>query len=225
MAPARLSHRALRAELIATARRMNALGINQGKSGNLSHRIPEGFLVTPTGMDYDALKPADIVAMSFDGSHQGSRLPSSEWRFHRDIMAARPEVNAVLHAHSVFATTLACLGREIPAFHYMVAVAGGDTVRCAPYATFGTEELSRHAVAALEDRKACLLANHGMIAVGASLQDVLRLAVEVETLAAIYWRALQIGKPNLLDRAEMTRVIEKFKTYGQQPKPARAARR
>lgn len=225
MAPARLSHRALRAELIATARRMNALGINQGKSGNLSHRIPEGFLVTPTGMDYDALKPADIVAMSFDGSHQGSRLPSSEWRFHRDIMAARPEVNAVLHAHSVFATTLACLGREIPAFHYMVAVAGGDTVRCAPYATFGTEELSRHAVTALEDRKACLLANHGMIAVGASLQDVLRLAVEVETLAAIYWRALQIGKPNLLDRAEMTRVIEKFKTYGQQPKPARAARR
>ena len=225
MAPARLSHRALRAELIATARRMNTLGINQGKSGNLSHRIPEGFLVTPTGMDYDALKPADIVAMSFDGSHQGSRLPSSEWRFHRDIMAARPEVNAVLHAHSVFATTLACLGREIPAFHYMVAVAGGDTVRCAPYATFGTEELSRHAVAALEDRKACLLANHGMIAVGASLRDVLRLAVEVETLAAIYWRALQIGKPNLLDRAEMTRVIEKFKTYGQQPKPARAARR
>jgi L-fuculose-phosphate aldolase len=225
MAPARLSHQALRAELIATARRMNTLGINQGKSGNLSHRIPKGLLVTPTGMDYGALKPADIVAMSFDGSHRGPRLPSSEWRFHRDIMAARPEVNAVLHAHSVFATTLACLGREIPAFHYMVAVAGGDTIRCAPYATFGTEELSRHAVAALENRRACLLANHGMIAVGTNLQEALRVAVEVETLAAIYWRALQIGKPILLDQAEMSRVIEKFKTYGQQPKPARAARR
>jgi len=216
MSGSRLVHRALRQEIIATARRMNALGINQGKSGNLSHRIPDGFLVTPTGMDYDALEPADIVAMGFDGVHRGTRLPSSEWRFHRDILAARPDVNAVVHTHAMFATTLACLGREIPAFHYMVAVAGGDSIRCAPYATFGTEELSRYAVRALEGRKACLLANHGMIAVGDTLKAALALAVEVETLAAMYWRALQVGKPNLLDAAEMARVIEKFRTYGQQ---------
>ena len=211
-----LAHRALRLALIATARRMNALGINQGKSGNLSHRIPGGFLVTPTGMAYDALGPSDIVPMRFDGTYGGKRLPSSEWRFHRDILAARPEVNAVIHTHAMFATTLACLGREIPPFHYMIAVAGGDTIRCAPYATFGTEGLSRHAVTALRDRKACLLANHGMIAVGVDLDSTLALAVEVETLAAMYWRALQVGKPKLLGRAEMKRVIEKFRTYGQQ---------
>jgi L-fuculose-phosphate aldolase len=216
MSPPRLVHRALREEIIATARRMNALRINQGKSGNLSHRIPEGFLVTPTGMDYDTLTPGDIVPMSFDGSHSGPVLPSSEWRFHRDILAARPEVNAVIHTHAMFATTLACLGREIPAFHYMVAVAGGDSIRCAPYVTFGTEELSRHAVRALEGRKACLLANHGMIAIGDTLKAALALAVEVETLAAMYWRALQVGEPNLLDAAEMARVLEKFRTYGQQ---------
>lgn len=205
-----------RQALIATARRMNALGINQGKSGNLSRRIRGGFLVTPTGMAYDALEPADIVPMRFDGTYRGKRLPSSEWRFHRDILAARPEVNAVIHTHAMFATTLACLGRDIPPFHYMIAVAGGDTIRCAPYATFGTEELSRHAVMALRDRRACLLANHGMIALGADLDSALALAVEVETLAAMYWRALQVGKPKLLGRAEMKRVIEKFRTYGQQ---------
>jgi len=209
----------LRKAIIAAACRMNDLGINQGKSGNLSARIPRGFLVTPTGMPYDALKPADIVAMDFKGAHRGKRLPSSEWRFHRDILAARPEVNAIVHTHAVFATTLACLRREIPPFHYMVAVAGGDSIRCAPYATFGTEELSKNAVAALAGRKACLLANHGMIAVGSTLDQALALAVEVETLAAMYWRALQIGVPPLLDRAEMARVIEKFRTYGQQRRP------
>jgi L-fuculose-phosphate aldolase len=216
MSARRLPHRALREAIIATACRMNELGINQGKSGNISHRVPEGFLVTPTGMDYDALEPADIVPMRFDGTHGGTRLPSSEWRFHRDILAARPEFNAVVHTHSMFATTLACLGREVPAFHYMVAAGGGDSIRCAPYATFGTEALSRHAVAALEGRKACLLANHGMIAAGDTLKSALALAVEVETLAAMYWRALQVGEPNLLDAAEMARVIEKFRTYGQQ---------
>jgi len=222
MAASRLAHRALRQDIIATARRMNALGINQGKSGNLSHRIPEGFLVTPTGMAYERLKPADIVAMRFDGSHRGTRLPSSEWRFHRDILAARPETNAVIHTHAMFATTLACLGREIPAFHYMVAVAGGDSIRCAPYATFGTEKLSRHALAALEGRKACLLANHGMIVVGPNLKKAMWLAVEVETLAAQYWRALQVGKPRILSKAEIDRVIDKFKTYGQAKEPAPA---
>jgi L-fuculose-phosphate aldolase len=203
--------------MIETARAMNRAGLNQGTSGNLGHRVEDGFLVTPSGMDYDRLAPADIVLMRFDGSHEGRRLPSSEWRFHRDILADRRDVAVVLHVHSMFATTLACLGRVIPAFHYMVAVAGGVTIRCAPYATFGSEALSRHAVAALEGRKACLLANHGMIALGADLRQALKLAVEVETLAAMYWRALQVGAPAILDAAEMSRVLEKFKTYGKQP--------
>jgi L-fuculose-phosphate aldolase len=214
-----LGHLALREAMIATARRMNASGLNQGTSGNLSQRVEDGFLVTPTGMDYEAMVPEDLVLMRFDGSHEGRRKPSSEWRFHRDILAARPEVGAVLHAHSMFCTTLACLRRGIPSFHYMVAMAGGVDVRCAPYATFGTEELSRHAVAALEGRKACLLANHGMLAVGRDLAGAFKLAVEVETLAAMYWRALQVGEPVLLDAAEMAVVLEKFKTYGQQPEP------
>ena len=193
---------------------MNALGLNRGTSGNLSVRVAGGLLITPSGVPKDELRPADIVALDQAGKARGRLAPSSEWRFHRDIGKARPEVNAVLHAHSMFSTTLACLGRGIPAFHYMVAVAGGADIRCAPYATFGTATLSRHALAALEGRKACLLANHGMIIVGDSLKDVLRLAVEVETLAAMYWRALQIGKPMLLSKAEMARVLKKFKTYG-----------
>jgi L-fuculose-phosphate aldolase len=212
-------HLALREEMIATARKMNASGLNQGTSGNLSQRVEGGFLLTPTGMDYDSLEPEDLVVMRMDGSHEGRRAPSSEWRFHRDVLARRPEVGAVLHAHSMFCTTLACLHRGIPSFHYMVARAGGADIRCAPYATFGTEELSRHAVEALEGRKACLLANHGMLALGGNLADAFKLAVEVETLAAMYWRALQVGEPVLLDAAEMATVLEKFKTYGQQPKP------
>lgn len=210
---------ALREAMIATARKMNTTGLNQGTSGNLSQRVEEGFLLTPSGMDYDTLMPEDIVLMRFDGSHEGRREPSTEWRIHRDILAGRPEVGAVLHAHSMFCTTLACLRRGIPSFHYMVTKAGGEDIRCAPYATFGTEELSRHAVAALEGRKACLMANHGMLALGGDLAGAFKLAVEVETLAAMYWRALQVGEPVLLDRAEMMRVLEKFKTYGQQPEP------
>ncbi|MBN1207761.1 MAG: class II aldolase/adducin family protein [Myxococcaceae bacterium] len=202
--------------MIVTGRRMNASGLNQGTSGNLSHRVDEGFLVTPTGMDYDALRPEDIVLMRFDGGHDAPRLPSSEWRFHRDILASRPEVHAVLHTHSLHCAALACLRRSIPPFHYMVAAAGGSNIRCAPYATFGTEELSRHAVAALEGRKACLLANHGLITVGADLAGAFKLAVEVETLAAMYLRALPVGEPVLLDEAEMAIVLEKFRTYGQQ---------
>lgn len=214
-----VEHRALREAMIATARRMNAVGLNQGTSGNLSQRVEGGFLLTPTGMDYDTLEPEDLVLMRLDGSHEGRRAPSSEWRIHRDILARRPEVGAVLHAHSMFCTSLACLRRGIPSFHYMVTAAGGEDIRCAPYATFGTEELSRHALEALEGRKACLLANHGMLAVGKDLAGAFKLAVEVETLAAMYWRALQVGEPVLLDAAEMARVIEKFKTYGQQPEP------
>ncbi|MDX1709771.1 MAG: class II aldolase/adducin family protein [Rhodovibrionaceae bacterium] len=205
-----------RQALVAAARRMNTLGINQGMSGNLGLRAGDGLLVTPSGVAYEAMAPEDIVRMAFDGNWEApvGRKPSSEWRFHRDILAARPEFDAVVHTHAMFATTLACLGMDIPAFHYMVAVAGGSTIRCAPYATFGTQELSNHALAALEGRQACLLANHGMIACGPSLEKALALAVEVETLAAQYWRALQVGAPKLLGDAEMDRVLEKFRDYG-----------
>ena len=210
---------ALRSAVIATAFAMNARGINRGKAGNVSARLSgaggHGFLVTPTGLAYEDTTPEDIVPMTLDGKALGSRLPSSEWRFHRDIYRARPDVNAVVHTHAPFATTLACHSRGIPAFHYMVAVAGGRDIRCAPYATFGTQELSDHALAALDGRRACLLAHHGMIAVGVSLPAALALAVEVETLAEIYWRALCIGPPPTLADAEMDVVVEKFRTYGQ----------
>ena len=205
----------LRQQVIDTALKMNALGINQGKSGNVSARSNEGFLITPTGLPYEHTTPEDIVFMRLDGSCDGARLPSSEWRFHRDIYAHRPEASAIVHTHSLHATTLACLGRGIPAFHYMVALAGGRDIRCAPYATFGTQQLSDHALLALQDRKACLLAQHGMIAIGAALEKALALAVEVETLAHIYVQALQIGEPAILPDDEMDRVLEKFKTYGQ----------
>ena len=208
---------ALREKIIAVALEMNARGLNRGKSGNVSTRIDAGFLVTPTGLAYESMRPEDVVAMTQDGASRGSRLPSSEWRFHRDIYAARAEVGAIVHAHSPFATALACLGRNIPAFHYMIAVAGGSDIRCAPYATFGTQELSDGALRALEGRKACLLANHGMIAAGGTLADALALAVEVEGLAEQYWRALQIGEPTLLSDAEMETVLAKFASYGRLP--------
>jgi len=216
------NEQALRAAVVATAREMNALGINRGKSGNVSARWRgtelDGYLITPTGMPYADTTPEDIVAMALDAgadAGHGQRLPSSEWRFHRDIYRARDDVHAIVHTHAPFATSLACLHRVIPSFHYMVAIAGGKDIRCAPYATFGTQALSDHALAALEGRKACLLANHGMIAVGGSLAAALALAVEVETLAEMYWRALQVGEPVLLSDAEMDVVVEKFRSYGQ----------
>ncbi len=207
---------ALRREVIATALKMNALGINQGKSGNVSTRIDDGFLITPTGVPYEETKPEQIVAVDMDGHFDGDTLPSSEWRFHRDIYAARSEVGAIVHTHSTYATTIACLGQDIPPFHYMIAIAGGRDIRCAPYATFGTQALSDHALTALAGRQACLLAQHGMIAVGAGLPKALALAVEVESLARMYWQARQIGLPPLLSDTEMMTVLEKFKTYGQQ---------
>jgi len=209
----------LRKAVIATALAMNAAGINRGKSGNVSARWRDaafdGFLITPTGLPYADTAAGDVVAMTLAGDARGPRLPSSEWRFHRDIYQSRTDVQAIVHAHPPFGTALACLGRGIPPFHYMVAAAGGTDIRCAPYATFGTQRLSDHAVAALADRKACLLANHGVIAVGASLAAALALAVEVETLAEMYWRALQIGDPVILSDAEMQVVLGKFEQYGQ----------
>jgi L-fuculose-phosphate aldolase len=205
--------RALRLAVVASAREMNALGINRSKSGNVSVRARDGFLVTPSALPYDRTEAEDVVFVAADGTPHGRRRPSSEWRFHRDIYAARADVHAIVHTHSPFATTLACLDRAIPAFHYMVAVAGGDDIRCAPYATFGTQALSDHAVQALAARKACLLSHHGMIALGTSLDAALALAVEVETLAEMYWRALQVGEPALLSVEEMRQVLERFASY------------
>jgi len=204
---------ALREAIIATARAMNDVGINRGTSGNVSARVAGGFLVTPSVLPSGMTTPADIVKVDDAGTSSGRRAPSSEWRFHRDIYLRRAEVQAIVHTHSAFATTLACLDRGIPAFHYMIAVAGGSDIRCAPYATFGTQELSDHAVAALEGRRACLLAHHGMISVGDDLESALALAVEVESLAEMYWRSLQIGDPAVLPAHEMQRVLEKFAAY------------
>ena len=195
---------------------MTAAGLNKGTAGNLSVREGEGFLITPTGMDYEALTVDDIVFMRLDGSHEGTRKPSSEWRFHRDLYAARPEAGAVLHAHSPFATSLACLRRDIPPFHYMIARFGGDTLRCADYATFGTQALSEAALRAMENRSACLLANHGMLLHGRDLKQALDLGIELEALCEQYWRACQLGQPIVLDAEEMRTVLDKFGHYGQQ---------
>ena len=208
---------ALRERVVATARRMNALGINQGSSGNVSARVEGGFLVTPSGLPYEELQPADLVHVAMDGHPTGHREPSSEWRFHRDIYARRPEAGAVVHTHSAFATTLACLGRPIPAFHYEVAFAGGNDIRCAPYRTFGTQELSDAAIDALRGRRACLLAHHGVIAFGADLDDALRLADKVEAMARLYWQAIQVTEPATLDDDEMAQIVERFRHYGTRP--------
>jgi L-fuculose-phosphate aldolase len=210
-------HGALRRQIIATCLKMTELGINHGTSGNVSARVPEGLLITPSGMPYDRIEPEDIVLLDEDGRYEGRRLPSTEWRFHYDIMRYRSDVNAIVHNHAMHCTVLACLRMEIPAFHYMVAVAGGDTIRVAPYARFGTQALSNHALEALDGRKACLLANHGMIALGADLEKALNLAVEVENLASCYWRCLQVTRPAILTTGQIDEVLERIATYGKQP--------
>jgi L-fuculose-phosphate aldolase len=209
----------LRGEIVATCRRMNALRLNQGTSGNVGVRVPDGYLLTPSGLDYDLMTADDIVAMDFESRYVGRRVPSTEWRFHRDILMRRPEVNVVIHSHAMFCTTLAIHGLAIPAVHYMVAVAGGADIRCAPYATPTTQALSDVAVAALEGRRACLLAHHGVIVIGATLASTLALLVEVENLAAQYWRALQIGPPPVLSDARIAEVLELMKSYGREPDP------
>jgi len=212
------AEKALRQEVIDTCLKMNEMGLNQGTSGNVSVRVSEdpkeGFFLTPSSIRYDRLTPEDIVRMDLDGNVEGKHKPSSEWRFHLDIMKAREDAGAIIHTHGMFATTLACLHREIPAFHYMIALFGGPTIRCAPYATYGTQELSDHALKALEGRKACLLGNHGLIVLGPHLERALALTVEAETLAAMYWRALQIGQPAILPDEEIEKVAAKFGVTG-----------
>ena len=218
---AKINERALRREMVDTSRRMNASGINQGTSGNLSVRCGEGFLITPSALPYESMTPDDIMKMAFDGTYEGPHRPSSEWRFHRDILRERQDVNAVLHCHSVYATTLAVHHRTIPAFHYMIGVAGGTTIRCARYATFGTQALSDAALEALQDRLACLLGQHGQIALGTTLAGALWLAIEVETIARMYVQALPLGEPPVLSDEEMARVIGQMQrmSYGMMPEP------
>jgi L-fuculose-phosphate aldolase len=206
----------LRTSLAALARESVHCGLNQGTSGNVSVRSRAGFLITPSGQNMAALTGDDMVEMGMDGGVVGAGKPSSEWRFHRDIYAAFPEAEAVVHAHSPFAVALACLRRDIPAFHYMVAMAGGVDIRCAAYATFGTQALSDVVLLALQDRRACLMANHGLLAWGRNLPAALALANEVEALCGQYLRACQIGEPVLLSHVEMQEVLEKFKDYGKQ---------
>ncbi len=206
-------------DIIATAQGMNAAGINSGRAGNVSARTQTGMLITPSGMDYDQLTPDDIVAMDFDTTWfaTSNLRPSSEWRFHLDILRYRPDVNAIVHTHSTHATALAVHGRGIGPFHYMVAVAGGHDIRCAPYATFGSQQLSDAALTALDGRAACLLAHHGVIATGWDLPSALDLAIEVEDLARKYVVALALGEPPELSPAEMDDVLTKMAAYGPQP--------
>lgn len=212
---------ALRKEIVATCLAMDRRGINQGTSGNVSVRWKDGLLITPSGLAYETMAPEDIVSLAMDGTATGSHSPSSEWRFHREILQGRPEFNAVVHAHPLHCTAIAITREPIPAVHYMIAAAGGPTIRCADYATYGTAELSANALAALEGRNACLLANHGLIACGPTLRRALWLACEVETLAHQYTLARQFGQPVVLDDAEIERVRKRFANYGPRSKAAR----
>ena len=212
----------LREDLVATARRMSELGLTPGMSGNVSVRSPVGMLVTPSGMPYAGLVADDAVELKMDGTARaGQRAPSTEWRLHRDILAARKDVGAVVHTHSLYCTTISTLRRPIPALHYMVVLAGSDEIPCADYATFGSPELAAQVVRALGAGHACLMANHGMVALGPTLPAALKLAAEVETLAAQYWHAAQLGAPHVLDAGELARVRHRFAEYGQ---PRRARR-
>jgi len=204
-----------RQHIIETALTLNARGLNHGMSGNVSQRADDGFIITASGIAYDDMTPADIVAIDPHGHYEGSKRPSSEWRFHHDIYHARRDVQAIIHTHSRHATTVACLEKDLPAFHYMIAVAGGDRVACAPYALFGTQALSDHTLQALGPRKACLLAHHGLIVAAEDLETALNITEEIEILCAQYLALLQITPtPKLLSEQEMQAVLEKFKSYG-----------
>ena len=208
----------LREQAVQAIRKLDALGLNRGSTGNLSLRCArggvDGMLITPTGMGADDLRAPDMVWVGFDGSVQGDWLPSSEWHFHQAILLRRADLQAVVHTHSVNATALACLGRGLPAFHYMVAVAGGDSVPCTPYHTFGSEALSAAVAQALCDRNACLLAHHGLVAAGATLAQAMKIAIEIESLCEVYLKALAVAEPARLSAAQMAEVLDKFSSYG-----------
>lgn len=206
----------LRKTIIQIAKAMSDTGLSPGRTGNVSCRYDEGMLITPSGIAYHDMKSSDIVFVSDDGDVPGKqKKPSSEWRFHLASYHARADRHAVVHTHSMHATVLACAGKSIPPFHYMVAVAGGSDIPLVPYATFGTEQLAEDVAVALKDRDACLLANHGAIAIGETLESALELAEDVEVLAEQYFKVLAIGPPNYLLRSEMADVLERFANYGQ----------
>ncbi len=212
----------LRRAIVESARQMNALGINQGTSGNISVRQGDAMLITPSATPYDAMQPGDLAAMPLDGqgAWTGPLKPSTEWPFHLAILNGRPEAGAVVHTHAPYCTTLSILRRDIPAVHYMIAAFGGSTVRCAPFAMFGTAELAGLALKAMEGRNACLLANHGMIVAGPTLAKAMWLAVELETLAKQYCLSLSIGGPVVLTDAEIAEAVRGFDSYGLQDAPA-----
>jgi L-fuculose-phosphate aldolase len=208
----------LREQAVQAIRKLDALGLNRGSTGNLSLRCArggvDGMLITPTGMGADDLRAPDMVWVGFDGSVQGDWLPSSEWHFHQAILLRRADLQAVVHTHSVNATALACLERELPPIHYMVAVAGSDTIPCVPYHTFGSEALSAAVAQALSDRIACLLAHHGLVAAGATLAQAMKIAIEIESLCEVYLKALAVAEPTRLSAVQMAEVLDKFKSYG-----------
>ncbi|MDI1308556.1 MAG: class II aldolase/adducin family protein [Methylotenera sp.] len=208
-----------REQLLNISQQLVRMGLNRGTAGNASVRADNaegqtGFLITPSGLAANKMTPSDMVWIDFAGNATGTRPPSSEWRFHLDILQNKPQVNAVIHTHSIYASTFSTFRMDMPPFHYMIALAGGDSIRCAPYALFGSQQLSDNAIEALKDRKACLLANHGMIAVGETLEKALDITQEVETLCEQYLLALQAGEPHILSQQEMLDVLEKFKSYG-----------
>ena len=212
-----------RRDIVAACLWINSSGLNPGTAGNISVRYGDTMLISPSGVPYEQLEPEDIVAMTLTGEYgsyvaSGTNVPSSEWRFHLDIMRARPDVGAIVHTHSLYATVLACARKDIPPVHYMIAAAGGSSIRCSRYATYGTAELSEAALEALENRTCCILANHGMIATGPNLAKAQWLAVELETIAKQYYLTLCIGGPVLLGEAEIAQVKERFKGYGPKPK-------
>jgi L-fuculose-phosphate aldolase len=213
-APDPTDEAALRDSAVAAVQRLDALGMNRGSTGNVSVRLAEGMLITPTGMGADDLRARDMVWRGWDGTLRGQWEPSSEWHFHQAIYLARPQLNAIAHTHSVHAAALACLRRPLPSFHYMVAVAGGHDVPCVPYHLFGTEALSAAVAAAFAERDACLMANHGLVAAGITLARAMKVLQEIESLCEVYLKALAVGEPALLTRGQMDEVIGKFKGYG-----------
>jgi L-fuculose-phosphate aldolase len=215
---AKLKFQDLRKQVIKTCLAMNEEGINQGTSGNVSVRTDEGFLITASGIPYKKMKPHHVVEMDLEGGYRGDYLPSTEWRMHLDIFKARPEAEAIVHVHSTYATALACLRKDIPSFHYMIGIAGGDSLRVSDYAEFGTQELSDTMLKAMEGRSGCLLANHGQICFGDTLDKALWRAGEIEALSHQYWAALLAGKPVILGQNEMGTVLKRFGTYGKQAK-------
>lgn len=215
------TERSLRQQVITTCCRLDALGLNQGTSGNVSVRCgadpADGFFLTPTSLPYDRMVPEDLVHVGLDGQCTGPRRPSSELPFHLEIMRTRPDATAIMHTHSLHATAVSCLRREIPAVHYLVGLFGGTTLRCADYATFGTPELSANLLRALAGRRGAIMANHGLVVLGSSLEQALSLTLEAETLAKIYLQTLSAGTPVILSEADMAAVNEKFRAFGYGP--------